>query len=217
VSAPYYSDELVTLYHGDCRDVLPRLALGDVALVLSDPPYGMDYKPTRGSDGSKRWGTQTVHGDNAPFNPAGLLGFDRAVLWGANWYADQLPPSGGWVFWDKTPKGRKEGFAASDGELAWTNCTNSLRTFRLQWGGEARGGEGFYHPTQKPVALMRWAIEQYAAPDGLILDPYCGAGPVLLAARDLGRRAIGIEIEERHCHTAAERLRQITFNLGGAA
>lgn len=214
---PYYSDSLVTIYHGDCRDVLPALGLPEVALLLSDPPYGINHEPTRRSDGSKRWGAERVRGDAEPFDPAHLLAYQRAVLWGANWYADKLPPSGGWVFWDKTPKGRKEGFTSSDGELAWTNCSCLLRTFRLQWGGEARGGEGFYHPTQKPVALMRWLIQEYAAPDGVVLDPYCGAGPALVAARDLKRRAIGIEIEEHHCATAAERCRQEVLDLGGAA
>lgn len=207
MSEPYYSDEFVTVYHADCRDVLPAIDPASVALVLTDPPYGMDYKPLRGSDGSKRW-SDGVEGDAEPFSPEHLLAFPRLVLWGANWYADRLPPSGGWIVWDKTPKGAKKGFHASHAELAWTNLFSSVRKFSLQWGGEARNNEPHLHPTQKPVGLMRWIVESWTNPGDLVLDPYMGSGPVAEACRDTGRRYIGIEKVDRYCAAAVRRLDQ---------
>src|SRR5215211_2591269 len=165
---PYYADDLVTLFHGDCLEVTEWLA-ADV--LVTDPPYGMGYKPTRGSSGSKRWGSEVVTGDNCAFDPSHLLVMPRAVLFGANWYADQLPASGGWLVWDKTPRGEKAGFTASHAELAWTNVWSRVTTIRLQWGGEARNGEGHWHPTQKPVGLLRAIIEAVSSPSEIIADP----------------------------------------------
>ena len=199
---PYYQDELVTLYHGDCREID---AWRCADLVLTDPPYGMDYRPLRGGDGSKLW-TVGVAGDAAPFEPEHLLtAAPRCVLWGANWYADRLPASGGWIVWDKTPKGTKDGFHASHAELAWTNVRSSVRKFSLQWGGEAHGGEPHCHPTQKPVALMRWVLDGLGDV-GLVADPYAGSGPVALACKALGIRYIGVELDENYCRTIAARL-----------
>lgn len=203
---PYFQREGIALYHGDSREVLPTLS-GHYDAIVTDPPYGMNYKPMRGSDGSKRWALG-VRGDDVSFDPAHLLAAEvPCVLWGANWYADQLPPSGGWLVWNKVPHGRKEGFQASDAELAWTNARGSVRLFPMQWGGEARNGERFFHPTQKPVSLYAWCIRTLGEHRS-ILDPYCGSGSCLEAARGLGRKAIGIEIEEKYCELIAKRLSQ---------
>jgi DNA modification methylase len=202
---PYFQDECVTIYNGDCRGVLALLNLTD-RMLITDPPYGMDYDAKRGSDGSKRWGAERVVGDQVKFDPAHLLRFERAILWGANWYAHRLPPSGGWLVWDKTPKGAKEGFSASHAELAWTNCCASVRKFALQWGGEARNGEPFYHPTQKPVALAAWLLREFRPSS--VVDPYMGAGWIAEACRDAHVPYVGVEIEERYCEIAVARLRQ---------
>lgn len=209
---PYYEEGGITIYHGDCREVLPTL---EVDAIVSDPPYGMSYTPLRGSDGSKKWGgatTRRIRGDSKPFDPTHLLGYRAVVLWGSQWYAGALPSSGGWIVWDKTPNGRKEGFYASDCDLAWTNVMSSIRKFEMQWGGEARGGEPFYHPTQKPVALMSFCIGLLGEVKAVV-DPYCGCGPTLEAAKLRGLPAIGIEIEERYCEIAANRLRQGVLDL----
>lgn len=213
---PYYDRDGITIWHADCRDVLPTIDPATVNLLLTDPPYGMSYKPLRGSDGSKLW-AESVIGDGKPFNPGDLMRFTRLVLWGANHYANTLPPSGGWIVWDKTPRGAKEGFAASHAELAWTNLAGSVSKYAMQWGGEARGGEPHLHPTQKPVALMRWIIERWTKPGDLILDPYMGSGPVARAAQLLGRRYIGIELVESYCDAAVNRLAQPSMFSEGAA
>lgn len=208
---PYYQDDLVTLYHGDCREWMPTLKPDDA--ILTDPPYGIDYDPLHGGNGSKMWGRARIHGDDGPFDPAFLLGHP-SILWGANHYANRLPASGGWLVWDKTPRGIRGGFIASHAELAWTNLGTRVHKFALEWQGNLRNGEGFHHPTQKPVALMRWCIGLLPDDDDqLILDPFCGSGSTLVAAKEMGRRAVGIEIDERWCERAAVRCSQEVLGL----
>lgn len=211
---PYYSDDLVTIYHGDAREL-------DIAadLVLTDPPYGVNLNTSYAS--AKR-GSLTaahdyppVHGDDKPFDPSWLLRYRALVLWGANYYADRLPASGQWLVWDK-----RDGVGyndQADAELAWTRGTGGTvpRLFVHRWNGMLKASERDerrLHPTQKPVALMRWCLGFF--PDATtVLDPYMGSGSTLVAAKDLGRKAIGIEIEEAYCERAAQRCSQEVLGL----
>jgi site-specific DNA-methyltransferase (adenine-specific) len=107
-----------------------------------------------------------------------------------------------------------------DVELAWSNCGGPPRLIPHRWKGLLRAseaGERVLHPTQKPVVLMRFLLEWRSQVGDLILDPYMGSGPVLRAAKDLGRKAVGIEIEEQYCEIAARRMGQEVFDFGGAA
>lgn len=210
---PYYDDGQSVIHLGDCRELLPEIIaqyadFKSNALVLTDPPYGINYEPTRRGNGSKMWGAERVRGDRTPFDPGHLFNFPSLVLFGANHYAHLLPPSGGWLVWDKTPNGVREGFFYSHAELAWTNLSSLVSKYSLEWQGNLRNGEGFFHPTQKPVALMRWVIEKFAKASTIVVDPYMGSGTTLVAAKQLGRAGVGIEIEERYCEIAAKRLSQ---------
>jgi site-specific DNA-methyltransferase (adenine-specific) len=212
--APYYEREGITIYHADCREILAALPMPD--LLLTDPPYGIDYR-TSSSRSALAVSNDfaPVHGDDTPFDPAHLLAYGRVVLFGANHYADKLPASPSWIVWDKldglTSK-REIGFNVSaDCEMAWTNLGGPARLIPLRWIGLMKGterDERRVHPTQKPVALMARIISAHTEPGHLVLDPYMGAGSTLVAAKTLGRRAIGIEIEERYCEIAAKRLSQ---------
>jgi len=221
---PYYDDGAgIVIYHGDCREVLPTLGAGSIDLVLTDPPYGDDHDTdyTRFSggtlrrDGSEvyRYRHAAIAGDSMPFDPAPLIGMaGRVVLFGANRFSDQLPV-GSWFVWNKrTPSGSKG--VMSDAEVAWYSHGRGVYIFDHVWDGFNRASERqqIYHPTQKPVALMRWCIEKTRI-TGTVLDPYMGSGPVALACRDLHRPYIGIEIEERYCEIAAKRLQQSVMNL----
>jgi site-specific DNA-methyltransferase (adenine-specific)/modification methylase len=219
---PYYDDGKITIYHADCRDVLPTL--GPVDLVLTDPPYGVaertDRKTRKRGSLAACNDFPAIYGDNEPFDPSHLLRFPRLVLFGANHYAQMLPPSPSWIVWDKRAGIQsKRGDAFNDNgdaEMAWTNLGGPVRVYSHLWMGMLKASERDdrrLHPTQKPVALMARIIQTYTEPDALIVDPYAGSGPVAAAAKQLGRRCIAIEISERYCEIAAMRLQQEVFDL----
>lgn len=206
---PYYEEKGITIYHGDCREILPSLPKVD--LVLTDPPYGIDHPTDYANRGRANLAACTdyipVYGDDEPYDPSWLLALGcPLVLWGANHYADKLPSQSGWLVWDKE---RPDDLDQATCELAWTNYVKGVRRLRYRWNGMLRdGNEPLYHPMQKPVALSKWALSLRWSPAGTVLDPYMGAGGVLRAAKDLGRKAIGIEIEEKYCEIAAKRMSQ---------
>jgi site-specific DNA-methyltransferase (adenine-specific)/modification methylase len=193
---PYYDEDGITIYHGDCRDVLPHLPKVD--LVLTDPPYGMAYKPA------------SVHVNAITFDSViGVLLCNRCIiLWGANFYASRLPDCPGWLGWDKRTISNLK-VRSSEAEFAWTNCVRRPKIYRHMWTGAFRDGEGrglHVHPTQKPVELMKWCIEQVDIAN-LILDPFMGSGTTLVAAKNLG------EIEEKYVKIAIQRLQQRVLPL----
>ncbi len=202
---PYYQDDLVTIYHGDCREWMP-----ETDVIVTDPPYGIDINPIRSKFGR-------IAGDAQPFYPDLVLALGKpTVLFGANHYAHRLPPSPSWFVWDK--RGYTASNLQADAELAWSNLGGPVRLIRYYWNGggskvqEANGTrEASLHPTQKPEGVMRWVIER--CPPGTVLDPYMGSGTTLVAAKSLGRRSIGIEIEERYCEIAAQRCSQEVLGL----
>lgn len=239
---PYYSEKGIEIYLGDCREVLEALPvafcrgcrepLGEadtlaihlasghdvgplVDAVITDPPYGINYVHGRDDDdrnGTKFAGVRVV-GDDSPFDPSHLLGFKKLVLWGGNHYAKRLPESRGWLVWDKRCGTVTNDH--SDCELAWTNLIQSTRIFYHVWDGFRRETEKDIprtHPTQKPIALMRWCIAK-AKPTERICDPYMGTGSTLIAAKQEGIPAIGIELCEEYCETTAKRLSQSVLDF----
>lgn len=207
---PYYEHAGITIYHGDCREILP--SLDSVDLIVTDPPYGIGEAAGKNKSRTKMavakdYGTATW--DNEP-PPDWMFGLMRAksqsqIIFGGNYFA--LPPSSCWLVWDKV-NGESD-FA--DCELAWTNLPRAVRKFEWRWAGmlqQDMGRKEFReHPTQKPLAVMKWAILQ--APDSKsIIDPFMGSGTTLIAAKSLDIIAIGIEREEKYCEIAAKRLSQ---------
>ena len=212
---PYYDRDGIVIYHARCEDVLPSIDPADVDLLLTDPPYGINLN----TDTATRFGAkkfpgkvrERVHGDSESFDPATLLNYPRAVLFGANHYASKLPDTTSWIVWN-----RESGDSnTADAELAWTNLGGTVRMFSHLWNGLCRQSEIGYHvhPTQKPVALMRWIIDRWTKPGDLVLDPYMGSGPVAQACHELGRRYIVIELVEDYCAIAVSRLSQQTLAL----
>lgn len=196
-----------TLYEGDCALILPTL--GKVDAVITDPPYGIGES---GGDKSRRRGYKplVVHekfdwDNERPSKEVFLLMESSAeirVYWGGNYFADLLPPSMGWFYWDK-----QIGGDFSDGELAWTSRKNALRSFSYNSFTGLKGGHLRQHPTQKPVALMAWCIKQIGNPE-TILDPFMGSGTTGVAAIQLGRKFIGIEREPKYFDIACKRIEQ---------
>jgi len=208
---PYWTSEdgRLVIYHGDCREILPTLT--GVDAVVSDPPYGIGYKGGTGGNliHSKRHRrNETVIGDDAPFEPQLFLSFPHVALFGAQHFYSRLPEGGTFHVWDK--RGDYKPFSTSDFDTIWVNRKEVGRSFHCVWRGLCRDTEHdqrIEHPTQKPLVVMRWVLEMFPEAD-LILDPFMGSGTTLRAAADLGRKAIGIELDERFVKVAIERLRQ---------
>ena len=219
---PYYQDDAVALYLGDCYEGMAELDLLAFDACITDPPYGIGFEigarrqvvgNTPNCTG-RMGGYGPVHGDDKPFDPAPFIDFPMVVLFGANHYADRLPASAGWLVWDKSEGGKGPSNSFADFELAWTNQHHPL-LFRHLWKGLCRASESspknpHVHPTQKPVALMRWVLEQFTTEGDLIFDPFCGSGPIPRAAQELGRRCVAFEINERYAEAAARRCAQPT-------
>lgn len=218
---PYYEDKFVTIYNGDSRALLPKMPVAD--LVLTDPPYGIgeaagksksrDNLATAKDYGSDTWDDDPIDRELLQLT---LGAGNSIILFGGNYY--ELNPNGCWLVWDK--ENGTNDFA--DCELAWTNLPGAVRLIRWRWNGFIQKvKQDRYHPTQKPVELMHWCIiqadEKTKRTMGLILDPFMGSGTTLRAAKDLGRKAIGIEIEEKYCEIAAKRLSQEVLDFGGVA
>ena len=202
---PYYEHGGITIYHGDCRDVLPNLPIAD--LVLTDAPYGIasiwkgghghGWGNARAQSGTRNaWDIEPPSSDTID---AVIAHGKMAILWGGNYFV--LPPSRGWLVWTKPERG----FSLAEAELAWTNRDNVIRVF-----DGPRSDIGREHPTQKPLCLMIWCLQFQA---GTVIDPFMGSGTTLVAAKTQGRMATGIEREERYCEIAAKRLAQEVLPL----
>lgn len=205
---PYYEHGGITIYHGDCRDILPQLPPCD--LVLTDPPYGIDLDGIGCNTHNK---TRFIEGDGEKFDPHFLLGYPRVILWGGNNFADRLP-IGGWLCWDKRVVPRADVIRGSPFELAWVNSRQKFKIYRVQHCGAINAdgaNQERWHPTQKPIKLMRSILMDF--PSTEVLDPFCGSGTTLIAAKQLRMKAIGIEIKEKYCEIAAKRLSQEVFQF----
>jgi site-specific DNA-methyltransferase (adenine-specific)/modification methylase len=190
-----------TLYRGDCLEVLPTLP--KFGAVITDPPYGLGKKMQGGTWGAKPEFKEMVVWDNAPPSVEFLLKLvdlsPVAVFWGGNYYS--LPPSRGWLSWFKPDAPP----SMASLELAWTNQDRNSRQFA--WSISATNAERVGHPTQKPLALMRWCIEQMGRPAS-ILDAYMGSGTTGVAAVEMGLAFTGIERDPKYFDIACRRIEQ---------
>ncbi len=210
------------LWLGDCREILPTLPKHDA--VVTDPPYGIGYfhsGSSRSSGAVKTW-VNDIHagkewalvGDDRAFDPAHLLALEvPLILWGANHYSDKLPASSKWLIWNKRTDIALGLWSFADLEMAWCSQKGPARLFNHTWMGALRAGEenqGKYqreHPTQKPLQVMKWCVEQLPKAKSII-DPYMGSGTTGVACAQLGRKFTGIEIEPRYFEIACRRIEQ---------
>lgn len=197
-----------TLIRADCLEVLPALARVDA--VVTDPPYGMNLD----TDFSRMWNWgdkpgnayEPVIGDSQRFNPAPFLIGKHHVFFGAQYFCHSLPERGGWIVFNKRGGGAPSPICFGDCELAWCDAIQSVRMHSQVWHGVSRWSlEGTLHPTQKPVGLMQFCIEQTRT-TGTVLDPFMGSGTTGVACIRTGRKFIGIEIEPRYFDTACKRI-----------
>jgi len=209
---PYYEHAGITIYHGDCRDILPQLE--PVDLVLTDPPYGIgldNHDPDVKSSRPNGW---KIKGDDSQLLGESVL----RSLWGYPMIVFASPKNpwiGDWsqyLVWWKGPAvgggGEPSMYWKLDWELIQVRNLGKLNGSRDSSVFEywITPSDSPYHPTQKPESLIGYLIGKVQA--NTVLDPFMGSGTTLRAAKDLGRRAIGIEIEEKYCEIAAKRLSQ---------
>lgn len=214
---PYYEDDAVTIYHGDCREITAWL---QADVLVTDPPYGIAV--------SSGW--SGAFGDLAIANDESIVARDAALdLWGdrpalvfGQWTRPRPATTRMRLVWEKG-----DHVGMGDLSLPWKPNTeeiyvigsgfegfrsSSVLRYHAIAGTVGRADQGTrHHPTEKPVDLMRDLIAK--CPPGRIADPFMGSGTTLRAAKDLGRKAIGIEVDERYCEVAAKRMAQEVLAL----
>ena len=245
---PYYQDDAVTIYHGDCRDVLPKLEGGGIAAVVTDPPYGdtsLDWdQPVRGwadlVDVDQVWcfGSMRFWLEHGADFRAGGWRYAQEVVWekhnGSGFHADRFKRvhelalhwyRGAWgdLYLDpQTTNDATKRVVRSKGRPTHTGHIES-KPYSSEDGGprltrsvlRVRSEHGrAINPTQKPLGVIRPLVAYSVPPGGVVLDPFMGSGTTLRAAKDSGRRAIGIELREDECAEAAARMRQEVLDVG---
>lgn len=221
MTVPYYRDEHVTLFHGDCRGVDVWLAAD---MLVTDPPYGIRYESNSNSDRRNQKMGRPIAGDEDTSIRDWVLdrwGNRPALVFG-RWDAPRPAATRARLIWDKgidpgmgdlaLPWGRsdEEIYVLGRGFIG-RRQSNIIRAAKQSSQDRNRPD----HPTPKPVGLMELLIGR--CPPGMIADPFAGAGATLIAAKLQGRQAVGVEIEERYCAIAAARLAQdaLPFGAGG--
>ncbi len=197
-----------TLYLGDCREVLPTLAQVDA--LVTDPPYGIgennvrnlsrDHRAHATDYGHFDWDQSTIDND---LLRAVMLSARWNVIFGGNYYP--LPPTSCWLVWDKLNSGD---FA--DCELAWTNLPKAIRRIQYLWNGmiKAPGETRGDHPTQKPIGVMSWCLQQLPAGTRSVIDPFMGSGTTGIACIKAGMKFTGIEREQKYFDIACRRIQK---------
>ena len=219
---PYYEQDGITLYHGDCRDVLPALSAVDV--VVTDPPYnvGKDYGVA----------SDDLDADEYAAFMSAVVAECRRLTGYQAWVAPRYKMA---VWWSLLPEAHEIVIPMRAGNAirqGWSSKFSTVLAIGKPldghpddlWEGIRHRGEGYYfredtyeHPGYTPEPIMRRAIETMSRPGALVLDPFVGTGTTLCAAKSLGRRAIGIEINEDYCRIAVERLGKVQLTMLGDA
>ena len=213
-----------TLYLGDCLEIMPTL--GKVELIVTDPPYGLGldfvYRHGTGKMGSihehKEWN------ENRPSDECFQAIFDcseNQIIWGCNYFYPMIPHEGRIVH-DKELRIGGTQLKFSEADIASCSMQKRVTLFRYRWAGNVQGRsinwdntgpDARFHPTQKPIALMVYCVEGYSKTGQIILDPFMGSGTTGVACANLGRKFIGIEINEDYFNIAVKRIRQ-AYNQG---
>lgn len=210
---PYFENDLVTLYHGDCLEVTEWLK-ADV--LVTDPPYGMAYKSGRNKNLKAIYGDKDLNVRDASLQ---LWGSKPCLMFGT-WKVERPAEVKQLIVWDK------RGGAGFSGDLnmPWADITEEIYVMGTGWLGPRvpaiysvatlPAANRPDHPTPKPVGLME-RLMRHIDSGKVIADPFAGSGATLIAARNLGRKVIGIELDEKYCELIANRLSQDAFDFGG--
>ena len=218
-----------------CEDVLKLVDSKKINLVLQDPPYGIKIINNK-SMGEGKLNTESrekffsrpesfrnsihyekISGDDSTDNARKNYEIinsltENFIIWGGQYFSEFLPPSGGWIFWDKL---RPNTLDFGSGELAYNSCSNVVKKYAHKWNGAIREGsknlnpQPLLHPTQKPVELHMKILEDFSKPDDIILDCFAGSGTTLIACEMTGRKCLMMEISPQYCDVICERYKKL--------
>ena len=225
---PYFQNDLVTLYHGDCLEITEWL---EADVLVTDPPYGIAWAATKGAYGpnmkQRQVKQQTIANAVANDNDAKVRD-DALSLWGkrpaivfGSWKIERPANTQNRLIWHKAgmpPGPANSAFMSQDEEIyiwgqGFRKSSPPLRSVIRTDEHRPTAVIQIGHPTPKPIGLMETLIDR--CPEGTIADPFAGSGATLVAARNLGRKVIGVEMEEKYCEIIANRLSQDAFDFGG--
>lgn len=192
-------------------------------LLLTDPPYGIDYGGMlkgkgdgKGGADKNGWKSYDAPDWDKSKPISGALQYlcqitENQIIWGGNYFTDDLPSTMGWLIWDKGQRG----FSLADGEMAWTSFNNALRI--KEYARAKANREERNHPTQKPIEIMSWCFE-YADRHSknevkLVLDAYLGSGSTMVTSHQLNRICYGIEFEPKYCQVIVDRMKKLDPTL----
>ena len=219
----------IHLYQMDCMELLKQTPDKYYELSIVDPPYGIGADKAQNNAAMQRikaegkskagrgwklyadtdWDNETP---NDEYWQELFRVSKNQIVWGGNYFTDYLPPSMGWIMWDK---GQRD-FSLADGELAWTSFNKALRIFEMSRGKAlAKNNEqgGRFHPTQKPEMLYSWILQNYAKAGDLILDTHLGSGSSRIAAYKGGFNFVGFEINEHYYEKQEKRFKDFISQL----
>lgn len=192
-------------------------------LLLTDPPYGIDYGGMlkgkgdgKGGADKNGWKSYDAPEWDKSKPESGVLQYlcqitENQIIWGGNYFTDDLPPTMGWLIWDKGQRG----FSLADGEMAWTSFNNALRI--KEYARAKANREEKNHPTQKPIEILNWCFE-YADRHSkieikLVLDAYLGSGSTMVASHQLKRKCYGMELDPKYCQVIVDRMLKLDPTL----
>ena len=210
---PCYVQPFSEVFNEDCIQVMKRYPDKFFDLAVVDPPYGIGYDGQRKSTSKhggrrakefKGWDNQTPEQDywDELFRVS-----KNQIVWGANYFTQYLPPSMGWIFWDKGQR-----ICNSDGELAYSSFQRALRVYEVNRVHITQHGDT-QHPTQKPVKLYDWIFANYASEGNLILDTHLGSGSSRIAAHKAGLSFVGCEIDKDYFDAQEKRFKEFVSQL----
>ena len=201
------------LIHGDCLEYMKSLPDKAFDCVITDPPYGINFINGGSRNPANGWRTfYAGEGDWDKWKPTKEY-FDemfrisnKVIIWGGNYFSNLLPPSQQWLVWDK---GQRD-FSLADGELAWSSLDKAVRIYTYPRAAMLK--ERVEHPTQKPIALMKWCIEISSAQS--VFDPFMGSGSTGVACMQMGIPFTGCEVNEKYFSIAEKRIKSAVFQPG---
>ena len=198
----------ITITNEDNMQLMARYPDNYFELAIVDPPYGIGAENHGGKkeNGWKQWDKKNWDNEipnQNYFNELKRVSKNQ-IVWGGNYMTEFLPPSMGWIIWDK---GQRD-FSLADGEMAWTSFNKAMRIW--EYARAKTISDNKIHPTQKPVALYKWLLDKYSKQGDKILDTHLGSGSIAIACHDYGFELTACELDSEYYEKAIQRIKNHT-------